>query len=625
MISAGQHLVRGSQTLVSMTKLFARKRFAPLFWTQLFGSFNDNLFKAAIVVGLTFGTLRGESLPAGTLVNLSTGLLVLPAFLFSATAGALADGMDKARLIRLLKVSELGVMLLGLLGFALGSVPLLMFTLFLMGTQSAFFGPAKYAILPQQLAPTELVSGNAYVELGTFLAILGGTLAGTILVPALGAVILGLLCVGVALSGIVSSRFIPDAAPLVDEMPEWRPVRATLATLRLVRRDRDVWDTVLAASWFWFLGALLLSQLPLVAEAAGGTSIDVGVLMAVFSVSVALGSLLAEKLAQREHSELIDLGAVPWASLAMSVFAFDLAFGATPLSLRFHADVGLLGISGGVFIVPLFASMQRLAAPEERSRVIAGNNIVNAAFMVGASVFAGGLLAAGVSLSWIVALAGLLNLVVFGLVVRRLQTDMLRRTFRTLVTTMYRIDMEGFDRHLPDNGPALVAANHVSLLDGIFLGALAKRPIRFVMDHRWANRPLLRHLFRAAKVIPIASRKEDPQALKKAFAAIHEALERGEVVGIFPEGALTRDGEMQGFRPGIEKILAKTPVPVVPVALGGFWGSFFSHAGGTAGAKAPRRFWSQIQLRAGEALDGGRLSAGSLEEVIRGMKQDLRR
>ncbi|MCU0676974.1 MAG: MFS transporter [Myxococcota bacterium] len=595
-----------------MLALLRTRRFAPLFWTQLLGAFNDNLFKSALVVALTFGAFRDAALPIDALVNLATALLVLPFFLFGSLAGQLADRFDKATLARALKLAELVAMVVALVGFSLASLPLLFVALFLMGTQSAFFGPIKYALLPQHLKPEELVAGNAAVEAGTFVAILGGTLAGALIVaiPNVGVPLVGGAIVLVALVGVLTAKAIPAAPGSAHAKVDANLVRGTRELLRVARRDRAVWGAIVGLSVFWLGGAVILGQLPRLAEALGGAEDALTIMLAAFSFGIGAGSFIAERIARGR----ILVGSVPFALAAI---------GALTAWLPSAASVGsaamllfAIGVSGGLFAVPLMTLLQARAREDERARVIAANNVVNSLFMVLGAAYAAWRLSGGdVATTDVVVDAGvkgplaslflelglflvLASLVAFVATLR----DAMHLLIAGLVRVMYRVDARGLDR-VPSEGAALVVANHESFVDAFVLGGLCARPIRFVMDHRMTKMPGLGWLFRAARVIPIAPAKEDPELMARAFEEIDAALAAGEVVGLFPEGKCTRDGEVDVFRPGVERILAARPVPVVPVALDGLYGGFFSYANGVPMKTFPRRFWSRVRVRAGAPVE----------------------
>jgi MFS family permease len=389
--------------------LLRQRRFLPFFLTQFSGAFNDNLFKSALLVLLVSGAIAGERVD--TVINLAAGLFILPFFLFSPLAGQLADKYDKARIIRWVKLAEVLIMVLAAVAFRAQAWGFLLVLLFAMGTQSAFFGPLKYAIIPQHLDAGELVAGNAQVGMGTFTAILLGTIGGTMLAgrphPELG---LGVAVVLVALLGWFASRGIPEAPAAAPALRlDWHPVREWLALYRQTAPQRGVFLAIIGISWFWALGASYLTQIPNFAVAVlGGTPPVITLVLSVFVVGVAAGGLLCGWLS----GPRIEIGLVPLGAAGLSLFGLDLSQAATEVTsgperlgplmlltqlpiLRILADVLLLGLSGGLYAVPLYAHVQAHTAPDRRARVIALNNILNALFMVVASVL--GILLLGVA------------------------------------------------------------------------------------------------------------------------------------------------------------------------------------------------------------------------------------
>ncbi len=595
--------------------LLTTRRFAPFFVTQFLGAFNDNLFKNALVVLLTFQAAHWTTLSPGLLANLAAGIFILPFFLFSATAGQLADKYDKARLARLVKVLEMVIMGVAAAGFFVHSLPVLMAALFLLGCHSTLFGPVKYAIMPQHLHRDELVGGNALIEAGTFVAILIGTLAGGILAgsvdhPAWIAVG-GLV---VAAVGYASSRGIPAAPPPVPELTiNLNPLTETWRNIAFARHNRTVFLSILGISWFWLYGALFLAQFPAYARfVLGGGESAVTLLLATFTVGIGIGSMLCERLSGKH----VEIGLVPFGSIGLTLFGLDLYFasplglaGTTPHELlallsvpavwRVLFDLLMLGVFGGFFIVPMYALVQLRSSPDHRARIIAANNILNALFMVVGALGAASLLGAGLSIPTLFALGALLNALVAGYIYGLVPEFLLRFVAWLLVKAVYRLRTEGL-AHIPSEGAALLIANHVSFADAVIIMGAAPRPIRFVMDHRIFKTPLLGFIFRHCGAIPIAPAREDPAMMEAAFAEVSQALANGDLVGIFPEGQITRDGQLQTFRPGITRILGANPVPVVPVALSGLWGSYFSRIDGTA-MKTPfrRGMFAKITLRVG--------------------------
>lgn len=602
-----------------MFSLLFSRRFGPFFLTQFLGALNDNLLKNGLVILVAF-TAANES-QSGQLSNLAAGLFILPFFLFSPMAGQLADQFDKARLMRFIKAAEVFIMAVAAWAFIAGKTPWLFVTLFLMGVHSAFFGPVKYSILPHHLRENEIISGNAWVETGTFLAILLGTLAGGWLVglksPA-GLWGLGALMLSVSVVGWLASLRIPAAAPLSTGIKlNFNLIGEVVSLTRLVAKKPAVMNSVLGISWFWFFGATLLAQLPgYVRHTLQGDESVATLLLATFAVAVGLGSLLCAKLARGE----IELGLVPIGAFGLTVFAADLAFiayplpGGEPLSAsqwlsgahafsawRVIADFTLLGLFGSLFIVPLYALIQARSDAESRSRVIAANNVLNAAFMVASALITLGLYELGFTTLHILLYTAILNTVISLYIFLLIPEFFMRFVVWVLASTIYRLRYTGRE-HLPHQGAAVLICNHISFIDWFVITAACNRPVRFVMDHKIFSLPVLGILFKLSKAIPIAPAKESEATKEKAFTAISAALREGEIVCIFPEGKITYDGKINAFKPGVKRILATDPVPVIPMALTGLWGSFFSRKGGKAMAKVPKPSRRIIGVHAGHAL-----------------------
>ena len=615
----------------SQFALLGARRFAPFFWTQALGAFNDNVFKNALVILVSFGIAGLSDDQRALYVNLAAGFFILPFFLFSAFAGQLAEKYEKARLIRGIKLLELGIALLAAVGLAVQSVPFLLAVLFLLGLQATLFGPVKYAILPQHLHHTELVGGNALVEAATFLAILLGTMLGGWLVTVPGGPTwVGATVVAVAVVGYLSSRAVPLAPAAAPELVmRWNPVTETLRNIAFMRGNRTVFLSVLGISWFWFYGAMFLSQLPAYTRLTlGGGEQVVTLLLTVFSLGIGLGSLLCERLSGHK----VEIGLVPLGSIGLTVFGVDLYFAAPGMAegavldaREFIATVGnhrvlwdllLIGVFGGFYIVPLYALIQTRSEASHRSRIIAGNNILNAAFMVVAAGLAIAFLEAGLSVPQLLLVTALMNAAVALFIYSLVPEFLMRFLVWMLIHLLYRVRVTGLEK-IPDEGAAIVAGNHVSFVDALIVGGSIRRPVRFVMYHRIFRIPVLNFIFRTARAIPIAPAKEDEALLKQAYEEIEAALREGELIGIFPEGGLTPDGTMQEFKTGIERILARTPVPVIPFALCGLWESMWSRRDSRLGrARLPRRLRAQIELRIGAPVDGGTLTAVALQQQV---------
>ena len=607
------------------------RRFLPFFSTQLLGAFNDNVYKNALVALIAFAAARAGSMDDALLINLSAGVFILPFFLFSAFCGQLADKVEKSRLIRQIKLAEIGVMTCGVIALWMGNMPMMIGVLFLMGTQSAFFGPVKYAILPQHLDEAELTGGNGMVELGTFMAILFGTVAGTQLIakaPEGSVLPVSIVLISVAVAGYLCSREIPEA-PAGDPgiRLSFNPFKQTIMLVRDTARHRIIFQSILAISWFWFMGATYLAQFPVYARDVLGGSVDVfTLLLATFSIGIAAGSILCERLS---HGR-VEIGLVPFGAIGLTVFGLDLVFatpsvplgqlagaalqGSTPVAAlevmgflkaagawRILLDIFFIGMFGGFYIVPLYALIQKTSARERLSRAIACNNIMNAFFMVLSAVAALILISAGLSIVQLFLCMALANALVALYIFRQVPEFFMRFLIWLLIHSLYRVEKTGLER-IPEQGAAIITPNHVSFVDALILSGCIKRPVRFVMYYKIYRLPILNFVFRTAGAIAIAGRQEDRAMYDSAFRQIHEALQAGELVCLFPEGQITHDGQMNTFRPGLLRVLESSPVPVVPVALQGLWGSLFSRKGGRAFFKLPRRMFAKIGLNVGMPL-----------------------
>ena len=614
------------------------KRFFPYFVTQSLGALNDNIYKNLLLLMVTYQYIDHLPMPVDMFVNLAAGLFILPFFLFSAHAGAVADNMDKAKLIQRLKILELLIMLCAAAAITMQNAILMLMLLFMTGTQSAYFGPVKYALLPQALKPDELVQGNAWVEVGTFLSILTGTLsAGLLLTSDKGLLIASVLVVLLSFLGLISSFNIPSLPSKTHEKVKFEPITGLKETLRVAKKQRGIWMSILAISWFWFMGATYLTQFPNFArEHLFADSTVVSLLLALFSVGIASGSWLCSKLSFNQ----VELGILPFGVLGLTLFSADLLWAVPDMAsfpdhyynlqsfvsqsehFRVMFDLFLIGVSGGVFIVPLYSFIQSRSAGDECARSIAANNIMNALFMVGSSIVS--ILALSIfnlSIVELFAFMAAVNFIVAIYVYQQVPEFTQRFISYLLSHGMYRVIIRG-RQHIPQQGAALLVANHVSYVDALILMGASTRPVRFVMDKSISELPVLKYVFRHAGVIPICSPRKCAETYEAAFITIEQALHNGELVCIFPEGKLTTDGQLNEFRPGVEKILARTPVPVIPVALNGLWGSFFSHKNGHALTSRPTRFWSRVEVNIGQMLQPDLLTRDSLQLEVQRLRSD---
>jgi len=619
---------------MSQFSLLGRRRFAPFFWTQALGAFNDNAFRNAMVMLVAFQMGLDEH-TVGLYTNLAPALFILPFFLFSAMAGQLAEKYEKTRIIRYVKLFEIGAMALAAFGFYTHHTSLLLVVLFLMGLHSTMFGPIKYAILPQALKPEELVGGNGLVEMGTQLAILIGMIAGSalMLIAGYGPIAASALTVGVAVIGYTISRSIPAAPATAPELKfSWNPWTETARVLKLTHADRAVFNAVLGISWFWFFGTVLVAQLPNYTHyTLGGDGSVNTLILTLFSLGTGIGSLLCEHLSGKR----VEIGLVPVGAFGLTVFGVDLYFarhGISPVqnltwqvfmhgagNWRVMLDLALLGVFSGFYVVPLFAFVQARTPRAQLSRVIAGNNIINALLICIASGFGLGLSMLGLEAPQIFLAAALLNIAVAVYIFTLVPEFIMRFITWALTNTLYRTRVDGAEK-IPEEGAVLLVCNHISFMDPLILMGSVRRPVRFVMYYKIFNIPVLRFVFRTAKAIPIAGYKEDPAILDAAYEAIDAALADGEVVCIFPEGGLTRDGQIATFRPGVEKILARRPVPVVPMALRGLWGSMWSRR---RKLRLPRRFRARVELVVDAVRSPEQSSAAALEARVRELRGDM--
>ncbi|MCM2355938.1 MAG: MFS transporter, partial [Arenimonas sp.] len=616
--------------------LLKQRRFLPFFVTQCFGAFNDNVYRQAII-GLLF--YLGVDLEERTLyTNLAPALFILPYFLFSGLAGQIAERLEKSLLVRITTMMEIGIMSVAAVGFLTENMALLLVALFGTGLQSTLFGPVKYSILPSVLKPEELTGGNGLVEMGTSMSILLGMIFGGLIFVVAGEYgpeAAAAAIVALAITGNLVSRMVPTVdASAPDLEINWNPFPESLKAFRLARKQLAVRNAILGISWFWFVGTVLTAQLPTYAETyLGGGSTLYLFCFVLFSVGTGIGSLLCEKLSHRT----IEIGLVPLGAIGMTVFCADLYFAqpgpvaASGLTVRefvaagnwrLIADLVLIGLFAGIFIVPLFALVQSRTPKEELSRVIAGVNIQNAFFIVMAAMLG---VAVQQLLGWTIpqvflALAianALVSILIFSLV----PEFFLRFLAWIYVSLFYRVRIEGVEDNVPDEGPAVLVCNHVSYMDPLVISAAVPRPIRFVMYYKIFRIPGMNWVFRAHRAIPIAGAKEDPAVMEAAFQEVKAALEAGELVCIFPEGALTKDGRIAPFKGGIERILASNPVPVVPMALTGLWDSMWSKRDSRLGRlRVPRRLRAHVGLIADPPVPGTVATAASLEARVRELR-----
>lgn len=610
-------------------ELLGQRRFLPFFITQFFGAFNDNVFKNSLIILIAFQGAQFVETNSDILINIAAALFILPFFLFSATAGQWIDKYEKSKSIRVIKLLEVVIMTLAAFALIQGYIVMLIALLFLMGAQSTFFGPAKYSYIPQHLKVAELVEGNAWVQMGTFVAILLGTILGGVLIAQeQGRHYVAYAIVLFAIAGYLSSLFIPLTPSLNKNLKiNWNVFSETTRNIKFLKGNRIVFLSVLGVSWFWFLGATYLVQLPNYTKTTlGGNEQVVTLLLTLFTVGIGTGSLLCNRLSGKK----IEIGLVPFGSIGLTLFGIDLFFSQPDVLpvvtiglkeflsngyLRLITDVVLIGFFGGLYIVPLMALVQQRSDPEHMSRVIAGNNIINALLMVLSAIVAIVVLSLGFSIAQLFLLVAILNVLVAVYIYSLVPEFFMRFLVWLLIHSVYRVKVKGLDK-VPEEGPAVLVCNHVSFVDALIVAGCIRRPVRFVMYYKIYDLPILHFIFKTAKAIPIAGKYQDKALLEKAFVDIDEALADGDLVCIFPEGKITANGKMNTFRDGVEKIIVQRAVPVVPMALQGLWGSAFSRQQSNIFYRLFKGFKSSIGLVVGDLIEPQQVSAKMLQDKV---------
>lgn len=575
--------------------LFGTRRFWPLCLTQACGALNDNLVRNALVVLALFRA--GSAGPV--LVALASGLFIFPYMLLSASAGQLADCHDKARLIRVLKLAELALMSVAALGFLLDSLPILLLVLVGLGVQASLFGPLKYGILPDHLRPEELLTGNGVIEATTFVAILAGTMAGgwLILLPN-GPLTIASVGLAVAAAGLLTALPIPPAPPRAQQMRvDWNILRATAAVVRQARGERVIWQPILGISWFWTLGATLVAEFPVMAKVTLGAGGEVvSLFLTVFSLGIGVGSLLCARVLHGEASARH----VPLALLGISLFTWDFAANCTDAhglasvsailgslhGWRILLDLVLLSACGGFYSVPLYTLIQQCSEPAWRARMVAANNVVNAAFMVGGAVAAAALAAVGVTAPRILAVAALVNLVAVIWSVRLLPASASLRLLRGYAKLFHRTTVTGMEHYPPPGENAVVVPNHLSFADGPLLAAFLPGEPAFVVDTliatRWWAKPFLMWV-QVIRVDPL-----NPFAVRTMI----QAVKQGQRLVLFAEGRISVTGGLMKVYDGAGMIADKAAAKLVPVRIEGTQFSHLSHLGG----KLRRRWFPRVTI-----------------------------
>ncbi len=610
--------------------LLRTRRFLPLFVSQSLGALNDNLFKNAMIALVIFRTAEGGT----ALVALAGALFILPYVLLSATAGQLADRFDKARLLRATKLAEIALMAAAAWALLAMSVPGLLAVLFGLGVQAASFSPLKFGLLPDHLAPDELVRGNALIEAGTFAAIMTGTIAGAGLVGFdNGTAIVAALGIAAAVAGAVAAFRVPAGrinAP--DLRVGWNVFGETWRLVQSARTNRAVWLSILGLSWFWTIGATYLTEFPELTrnDLHGGVPV-LNLLLVSFAVGVGGGSILAGRLL---HGD-VSARHVPFAALLLSVFTFGFAWLASrPGAALWHTPLDILGSAtgigalvcllgaaacGGVFSVPLYAIIQERSDPARVASMIAANNIVNALFIVLGSAAAAGLAMLGFRPVAVLAIAGAVNLIAAAIICRLLPEDVMRSLFRLYFRVFHGVTVSGLENVPAPGVRAVVICNHLSLADGCLLAATLPGAATFVVDTYMAQRWWVRPFLAQVDVLTI-----DPTNPYAARDMIH-AVEAGRRLVIFPEGRITKTGARMKVYDGAGLIADKAGAVVVPVRIDGLEDSRYSRLQGLRRLRwfphVSMRVMPPVTLTADPALQGRprrRALGAAMEDIMAG-------
>jgi len=561
--------------------LLATRRFWPLFVTQAIGAFNDNAFRYALSILLIYDLGPRLGFNAPLLNTVSAGLLILPFFVFSATAGQIADKFDKAMLARRIKLIEIAIVALASFSLFTDLVWLQLSIVLLTGIQSAFFGPIKYSILPQHLERHELLGGNGLIEMGTFLSILLGTLFGSFAIQSeMGRHAVSVVMIGLALIAYMSARQIPAAPPPQPDL-KINPniVAETWRMIGIARERHDVFLAILGISWFWFLGVVFLTQIPLFAQTELGANETVAsLIIATFTVAIGLGSLVTNRLLKGD----VSVKYVPVASILITLFIIDLYFATSSLRTsdsstllgpadilssfsgwRALIDLGLIAFCAGLFAVPLYALVQQRSSPQKRARVIAANNIINAIFMTAATIISVILLGAGLSVRDLFLVVGLANAIAAFWICQLLPQELAAYVARRLFRLLYRVEIKGFDNYIRAGRKVLIIANHTSFLDGPLISAFLPERCHFAINTHIANRWWVKPAFHLFDLLPIDP--ANPMALK----TLANGLKRGRKVVIFPEGRITRTGSLMKVYEGPGVIAHLADAKILPIRIDG--------------------------------------------------------
>jgi 1-acyl-sn-glycerol-3-phosphate acyltransferase len=616
-------------------RMMFERRFVPLWLCNTLGEFSNQLARAA-----TAGLLAGYALTtatAGELRGMAATIFVIAAIMAAPFGGQLADRVAAHRLISLSRLVGLAGAVLAALGVWFGIGWAVITGLCIAAVQAAVFGPARGVLLRKHLSDSELTGGNGLLTAGWQLTAVAALAIGLLEPTSAGVankVMVGMLVATAATAWLASLALPVTEAPAPGMTFNWNPLKALRSAWVPAVSERGTFLAILGISWFWFTSLTYMIYLPDYANADFGAGRDAAMAMlAILLVGIAAGALICAPLSGRR----VELGLVPLGAIGILATGLDFYFNtpASPLGAsmsleamlgssvyrRSMLDLFLMGAATGLFVVPLYAVIQQRAKPGQLGRVLGGMYLFNLLFITVSLAAAEWLHRHGVAVSTLMLGTTLLHAAASVYIFLLLPEFLLRLVMWVLIHTVYRVRASGMD-NIPENGPAVIVSNHVTYIDPLLIGARVRRPIRFVMHKHIFQIPIMATLFRLNKAIPIVSGRTDPEGLKAALDLVAAELEAGQLVVIFPEGHLTRDGDIDTFRSGVEQMVARTPVPVIPVAVQGLWGSFFSNFGGTALTHWPRFSWSRIGLVAGEAVPPDLVSAADLQQRVLKLRGD---
>ena len=608
------------------------------------GALNDNLFKSALGILIAYSYPKDK---ADLYIQLSAGLFILPFFLFSGISGQICDRYEKSFLMNKIKTLEIIVMGLGFISFVTESLPLQFISIFLMGSQSTLFGPVKYSYLPLSQEPSDLLAANSLTSMGTFIFILIGTIIGGILVSKTtlnnyGFIPIASSVLALAIIGRISSSFIPALPKPETESLKLNPIKETIRTIRLAGFNKHIFRSIHGISWFWFFGFFFMASLPgFIRDTLKADEITASIFLTVISIGMGVGSIICNKLSEGE----LKLGLVPFASLGITVSG--IVFSLTPTVEFISPDLllssatlleqhllwqplislFLVGFFGGAYIVPLYTLLQIKSPEKTRSQFIACNNIINAIYMVSAAIFAMILLSFGLNLKNIFFVVSLLNLISCFVFLYRYPSDFYLIFFKFVFKTLYKINVN-YEKPLPKEGPVVVACNHISFIDPLLVTAVMNRPPIFVMDQFYFDIKILQWFYTSARAIPIVPKKVCEDGLKKAMDKIKEQLINKELVSLFPEAYISKDGDIIPFKRGIAELSKENSnITIIPMAISGMWGSWFSrHKNGKAMSGFPirRSLRTKITINVGPGIKAENYTTEFLFNEVKRLRGDIR-